>query len=175
MSALIAMQEWLEIFKQATQEVSAGALKFDESTAPEPRAGAAKGAKPKPPGAGADGGDGPRPGAYISIMSDTASVHLGLTSTEEGSQALARSLLGLHSTHPVSDQEVSDAVSELMNIIAGKVKSRVSERDPSVQLGLPMFIHGRIQETGSMERQAGELRLGPVSCGLLVYRTKRAA
>jgi len=62
-----------------------------------------------------------------------------------------------------------------MNIIAGRVKSRASERDDSIQLGLPMFVEGRVQETGSMERQAAEIQLGPVDCTLLVYRSKRAA
>ena len=174
MSTKIEMQEWLDIFRQATQEVSAGALKFEESAAGS-RAPAAAKPKPAARGAAAAEDDKPHPGAYISLMSETASVHLGLTATKEGGQTLARSLLGLHPTQPVSDQEVGDAVSELMNIIAGKVKSRVSERDPSIQLGLPMFIQGRIQETGSMERKAAEVQVGPVSCGLLVYRNKRAA
>jgi CheY-specific phosphatase CheX len=88
---------------------------------------------------------------------------------------MARSLLGLHPTQDLNDQETGDAVSELMNIIAGKVKSRISERDRTLQLGLPMFVQGRIQETGSMERQAADLEVGPVTCHLLVYRTKRPA
>jgi hypothetical protein len=37
-----------------------------------------------------------------------------------------------------------------------------------------MFIQGRIQETGSMERQASEIQVGPVTCQLLVYRNKRS-
>jgi len=164
----IGMQEWMEYFKQATREVVASALKF------EPPARAEKGAKPAPRGkAGVPEKEVARPGAYIAIMAEGASVHLGLTATAEGCRALARSLLGLHPTHEISDQETGDAVSELMNIIAGKVKSRVSERDQLLRLGLPMFIQGRIQETGSMERQAAEIEVGPVPCLLLVYRNKR--
>jgi hypothetical protein len=167
----IGMQEWMEYFKQATQEVVATALKF------EARARAEKGAKAAPRGkAGApEKDDTPRPGAYIAIMAEGASVHLGLTATVEGCRALALSLLGLHPTQDLTDRETGDAVSELMNIIAGKVKSRVSERDQSLQLGLPMFIQGRIQETGSMERQAAEIEVGPVLVQLLVYRNKRTA
>ncbi len=165
----ISMQEWLTYFRQATQEVASTALKFDAPAKPE------KGAKPAPRGkqAAAASDGAPRPGAYIAILSEGSSVHLGITATAEGCRAMARSLLGLHPTHDVSDQETGDAVSELMNIIAGKVKSRISERDQTLRLGLPMFVQGRIQETGSMERQAADIELGPVSCQLLVYRNKR--
>jgi hypothetical protein len=172
-TAPIGMQEWMEYFKQATLEVVATALKFES---PAQAAQAAKGAKPAPRGKASAPvkDDGPRPGAYIAIMAEGASVHLGLTATAEGCRALARSLLGLHPTQDLTDQETGDAVSELMNIIAGKVKSRVSERDQTLRLGLPMFIQGRIQETGSMERQAAEVEVGPVTCHLLVYRNKRS-
>jgi hypothetical protein len=166
----IGMQEWIEFFRQATQEVVSTALKF-EAPAKESKA-----ARPAARGKAAAAPDGePRPGAYIAILSEGSSVHLGITASREGCRAMARSLLGLHPTQDVSDQETGDAVSELMNIIAGKVKSRVSERDHTLQLGLPMFVQGRIQETGSMERQAAELEVGPVTCHLLVYRSKRPA
>ena len=167
----IGMQEWMEYFRQATQEVVATALKFDTPAKAE------KGAKPAPRArqAVAAKDDAPHPGAYIAILSESSSVHLGITATAEGCRAMARSLLGLHPTQDVTDQETGDAVSELMNIVAGKVKSRVSERDQTLRLGLPMFVQGRIQETGSMERQAAELEVGPVTCQLLVYRNKRSA
>ena len=165
----IGMQEWMEYFKQATREVVASALKFE----PPPRA--EKGTKPAPRGkAAVPQKDVARPGTYIAIMAEGASVHLGLTATADGCRMLACSLLGLRPTQDITDQETGDAVSELMNIIAGKVKSRVSERDQSLRLGLPMFIQGRIQETGSMERQAAEVEVGPVTCHLLVYRNKRS-
>ena len=167
----IGMQEWMEYFRQATQEVVATALKFESPARAETGAKAA----PRGKAAAPVKDDAPRPGAYIAIMTENASLHLGLTATMEGCRVLARSLLGLHPTQDLTDQETGDAVSELMNIIAGKVKSRVSERDQSLRLGLPMFIQGRIQETGSMERQAAEIAVGPVSCQLLVYRNKRSA
>jgi hypothetical protein len=165
MSETIDLREWMVYFREATSEVASSALKFE-------------GPRPAPRGKGApmDVGDNkPRPGGFISLLSDSAALRLGITATLEGCRTLARSLLGLHPTQPVSDREVGDAVSELMNIIAGRVKSRVSERDASIQLGLPMFIESRVQETGSMERQAADIQLGPVDCTLLVYRSKRAA
>jgi hypothetical protein len=164
------MQEWMEIFRQATQEVVKTALRFEAPA--KGQKGGRPAARGKPGAAAPD--DEPRPGAYIAILSEGASVHLGITASREGCRAMARSLLGLHPTQEVSDRETGDAVSELMNIIAGKVKSRISERDGTLQLGLPMFVEGRIQETGSMERQATDLEVGPVTCRLLVYRSKRS-
>ena len=164
MSGTIDLREWMVYFREATSEVASSALKF-EGPRPAPRRKGAPGAET----------DKPRPGGFISLLSEGASLRLGITATLEGCRTLARSLLGLHPTQPVTDREVGDAVSELMNIIAGRVKSRGSERDDSIQLGLPMFVEGRVQETGSMERQAAEIQLGPVDCTLLVYRSKRAA
>ena len=169
-SASIGMQEWMEYFRQATQEVVSTALKFE--AAPKPEKGVRAEPRSKAGAAGRD--DAPRPGAYIAILGEGGSMHLGITATAEGCRTLARSLLGYHPTQDITDQESGDSVSELMNIIAGKVKSRVSERDHTLRLGLPMFIQGRIQETGSMERQASEIQVGPVTCQLLVYRNKHS-
>ena len=168
MSEPISVREWMVYFREATSEVSRSALKFEDLPKNEPRG---KGAKTGPPAVD----NAPRPGSFISLISNQTSLRLGITATLEGCRTLARSLLGLHPTQPVTDREVGDAVSELMNIIAGRVKTRVSERDDSIQLGLPLFVEGRVQETGSMERQAADAQLGPVSCTLLVYRSKRAA
>ena len=65
-----------------------------------------------------------------------------------------------------------DAMSEILNILAGKVKSRLASRDGSLKLGLPIFLVGQIQMTANMERAAGEVEMGPVPCQLLVFRNR---
>jgi Chemotaxis phosphatase CheX len=159
---IVSMQEWMEYFKQATNDVASSALRFDPKAMPATAAGA-----PPPP---------VRPGAYISIVSEQTSMNLGLATSRDGCQALARGLLGLHSSHgPLSEAEVGDAVSEVVNIIAGKVKSRMTERDDSLQLGFPMFVNGEIQMLGGMEREVADVNIGPVPCQLLVFRRPKAA
>jgi len=153
-STKMSMKDWVDVFRESTQEVAKSALRFDGSVKPEPAM--------KEPGMPF--------GAYISIAGDLASMHLGLSATQQGCRTLARSLLGMRANTAITDEEVGDAVSELMNIIAGKVKSRVFERDPSLRLGLPMFIKGEMQVGGGLERQGAELQLGPVACQLVVYR-----
>ena len=67
-------------------------------------------------------------------------------------------------------------MSEVVNIIAGKVKSRMTERDDSVsELGFPMFVIGEIQVLGGMEREVADVNVGPVPCQLLVFRRPKAA
>jgi CheY-specific phosphatase CheX len=155
----MSMKDWMDVFRGATQEVAKSALRFDGAGPAAPAV--------KEPGAPY--------GAFIAIAADNASMHLGLSTTQEGCRALARSLLGMRTAVAITDEEVGDAVSELMNIIAGKVKSRVSDRDQSLRLGLPMFMKGEIQVGGGMERQSAEVQLGPVACQLQVFRRNRAA
>ena len=156
MNELIPLEEWLSALAEATQEVSATALRFDGRTPVE-----------------ISGSRGARPGVYIAILCDSASMHVGLTTSPEGCRVLARSLLGLRESAELADKEVVDAVSELVNIVAGKVKSRLAERDGSLRLGLPLFIQGEIQVTAQMEKATAEVRIGPVDCQLQVYRNPR--
>ncbi len=158
-STQMSMKDWMDVFRQATQEVAASALRFDGGAAAAPAV--------KDPGAPY--------GAFISIAGEQASMHLGLSSTQEGCRAVARSLLGMRTAVAITDEEVGDAVSELMNIIAGKVKSKVSDRDQSLRLGLPMFMKGEIQVGGGLERQGAEIQLGPIACQLQVFRRTRPA
>jgi hypothetical protein len=157
---IVSLAEWMEYFKQATKDVATSALRFDPKAMPAVAA-------PAP---------AVLPGAYISLVSEQTSMNLGLATSRDGCQALARGLLGLHSSHgPLSESEVGDAVSEVVNIIAGKVKSRMTERDDSLRLGFPMFVNGEIQVLGGMEREVADVNVGPVPCQLLVFRRPRAA
>ncbi|HEY3216106.1 MAG TPA: chemotaxis protein CheX [Candidatus Eisenbacteria bacterium] len=155
MNPTIPLQQWLQVLQESTQEVARSGLRFDGTV---------------PADAAAQAG---RPGVYIAIFSESASLHVGLTTTPDGCRVLARSLLGLRESASLSDGEVVDAVSELVNIVAGKVKSRLAEHDSSLRLGLPLFVQGQIQVTELMERATADVRIGPVDCQLQVYRNPR--
>ena len=148
----IPIGDWHEAFQQATHDLAKMSLRFDPRTPMN------------------DDDIAQRPGAYIAILSERNSVHLGLTSTPAGIRALARALLGLRHDEPLSQVEVVDGVSEVMNILAGKVKSLMSGRDGQLRLGLPMFIANPIQASGDMETRKGNVRIGTVDCELTVYR-----
>lgn len=150
-SRMIPIHDWLEAFRVAAEEFAAGSLRFDRNTP-----------------AGED--DGQRPGAYIAILSEADSVHLGLSLSPHECRMLARAMLGLGAHESLSEKDVVDAVSEVMNIVAGKVKSQMAQRGESLRLGLPLFIPRPVSPAGDMETAHTEIAMGPVTCLLTVYR-----
>lgn len=154
----IPLQEWLATFQDAASEFAKGSMRFDTRGASAPAAAP---------------DDGARPGAYIAILSDKNSIHLGLTATTPALHALARGLLGLRADEALGEKDVVDGVSEVMNIVAGKVKSSMSGRDGQLRLGLPMYIPSPIAVGPGMEVLSAEIKIGPVPCKLSVYRRVR--
>jgi len=154
----ISLDLWMEALREASTELAASSLRFDATPVPRSE---------QDPDA--------QPGAYIALLGENVSMHLGLTSSPEGCRMIARGLLGITRASELTDREVMDGVSEVVNIIAGKVKSAMVSHDPTLRLGLPMFIVGQVRLTEQMERTVGEVRLGPVDCQLHVYRNARAA
>src|SRR6266849_4964540 len=143
-TATIAVKEWLEAFTEVTGAFAAGSLRFDGGAIPSEPA-SAKGANPA---------------AYISVLSESNSLHLGLSASASGCRTLTRAFLGIREKDGISEKDVVDAMSEILNILAGKVKSRLASRDGSLKLGLPIFLVGQIQMTANMERAAGDVDMG---------------
>lgn len=154
---IIPIQEWLTSFRTAADELARTSLRFDPNPAPV-RA--------------AETGE---PGAYIAILSPHNAVHLGISATPAECRALARALLGLRHDEPLSERDAVDGLSEVMNILAGKVKASMSGRDGQLHLGLPLYVQDPIKAGTESEAAASETKLGPVGCTLRVYRRQRAA
>lgn len=161
---VIPIDDWLKTFRAASDELAKHSLRFDPQ--PDPAARAAGPAAAEEPG---------EPGAYIAILSPHNAVHLGLSAKPARCRALARALLGLRHTEPVTEHDVVDGLSEVMNILAGKVKASMAGRDGQLHLGLPMFVANPIRSGGDSESTSADVRLGPVECTLRVYRRQRAA
>src|SRR5258706_2984387 len=88
---VIPIQEWLESFHGAADDLARGSLRFD------PQAETARGAAGQGPGHEAG-----EPGAYIAILSPNNAVHLGLSAPPTHCKALAPPLLGLRNEQPVA-------------------------------------------------------------------------
>ena len=153
---VIPIEEWLSTLRAASDELAKHSLRFDAQAVPAA----------EEPG---------EPGAYIAVHSANNAVHLGLSATPGRCRALARALLGMHSTQSLSESDVVDGLSEVMNILAGKVKASMAGRDGQLHLGLPMFVANPIRSSGDSESASLPVRLGPVECTLRVYRRQRAA
>ena len=75
----------------------------------------------------------------------------------------------------LGEKDVVDGVSEVMNIVAGKVKSHMAGRDGQLQLGLPMFVVHPIAGGSGMEVASADVTMGPVPVRLSIYRRALAA
>lgn len=155
----IELQEWLDCLTHVAADYAAHHLRFD-SSAPAPAAST--------PGA-------PRPAVYVAILGSKISMHLGLATSVEGAHALARAFLGVRGQGAVEERDVVDGMSEILNILAGKVKSRMSARDGSLRLGLPMYVSGAVGHGDGVERAVVDVAMGPVPCQLHVFRQNRHA
>lgn len=156
----IDLQEWLDTLSQIAQHYASNHLRFDRSAAAATDA--------VPPGA-------PRPAVYVSILGARSSMHLGITTTPEGARTLTRAFLGLRGPEALADRDVVDGLSEILNILAGKVKSHMSARDASLKLGLPMFVSGSVGHGEGTEKATTDVMMGPVPCQLQVFRQSRGA
>lgn len=164
-TATIELKDWLEALTEVVRDYAGRSLRFDGTPAVSPM--------PQASANGQGGGETP-PAAYVAILGERCSMHLGISSTMEGCRALVRALLGVRQRDPITDTEVVDGMSEILNIAAGKVKSRMVVRDGSLKLGLPIFVNGQVGIGESTERAAADVMIGPVPCRLLVYRRSRS-
>ena len=153
----IALEEWVKEMKRVTGEIADGALRFEARRPVRLPASKAE-----------------RVGSYVAILSAFDSMHLGVTASAAGCRLIARGLLHAPPEEELNDAEVVDGINEFVNIVAGKVKARLVGRDGTLRLGLPMFLTAPVRLTDRMERASGVGRVGPVECGLLVFRERRA-
>jgi hypothetical protein len=150
-------QAWLAVFREVALELAATSLRFEAGVVPMPEVDLC----------------GVHPSAYIAVLSEHESIHLGISTSPDGVRLLTRALLRVRGDRVLDDSDAVDGLSEILNIVAGKVKSRMPQSDGPLLLGLPIFISGRTHPGADMEQAGTDLRLGPVPCRLTVHRRCR--
>jgi hypothetical protein len=181
-SEAIPIGEWLVSLRQAANDLLKTSLRFEKSG---PDAVSERGRGKKAPVRSApaskkkaDAKAAPaevQHGAYIAVLGEANAMHLGITTSPDGCRALARGLLGMRGDAELSEKDAVDGVSEVMNIIAGRVKSTMSDRDHSLRLGMPIFMQQPVQVREGLERVQTDVMIGPVPCTLMVFKMKQAA
>jgi hypothetical protein len=79
-------------------------------------------------------------GAYLPLFGGSGqSIYIGWLATPEARKALARGLLAFAPNDAISDEDVADAMGEVVNILAGGLKRRMLQTIQPLSLGLPMF------------------------------------
>jgi CheY-specific phosphatase CheX len=107
-------------------------------------------------------------GAHIPLIGDGAAYDMAFVTSPESCQALARAILCMAPDAPVKDVEVADAIGEIVNMLGGGVKRRMSGQGAELVLGLPIFLHGHIQPTPRMQVTAMPVRMGTIETMILI-------
>lgn len=111
-------------------------------------------------------------GAWVPLVGSDYSLQLGLVSTDDGCQAIARKLLNLEAEAPLTEEGMADAIRETVNILAGMSKVTIEGDVPKSTLGLPIFIDGHIKITKEQAALSEMITLGDVSCYLVVLKQR---
>jgi len=106
-------------------------------------------------------------GAHIPLVGSGQAFDVALLSSADGCHALSRAILCMAPDAPVRDTEVADAVGEIVNMLGGSMKRRITFGADLV-LGLPIFIHGYLQPTDRLSVIALPVRLGTIETIVLV-------
>lgn len=118
---------------------------------------------------------GPGHGAYLSLNAGDEPVQVGLAVSPEGCQALAKALLGMDvADEDLPSADVSDAMCEVINMVAGGLKRRVSPGLP-ITLGLPIFVAGQALPNHQQEVSSRSVALGDVAVSVILLTQNEAA
>jgi len=114
-------------------------------------------------------------GAYVGLVAEDEPIQVGILVEGDGCQGLAKTLLGMSSTdEDLPPADVSDAMCEIINIVAGGLKRRVHDRMPVV-MGLPLFVSGQPLPNQQQSLSACSIRLGEVEARVLLLTQKTDA
>lgn len=143
----VQLSRWIEVAKECVAEVSESSLSAPVSVSGEP-----------PPGSGLWG-------SLVALVSGNNVTCVGISSTPEGCRTLAGAMLGMEPADAadLSHDDVRDSIGELVNILAGAMKTKLSNEDPALTLGLPLFIDGMYESdsrslTANVVCDVGETR-----------------
>tara|TARA_R110002096_G_scaffold423452_2_gene630630 strand:+ start:36334 stop:36828 length:495 start_codon:yes stop_codon:yes gene_type:complete len=148
---MISVEDWLDATTKSLTEVAE--TYFDVSTMEA---------------ASFHDADGPTCGALIGLASEDNTVQLMMLATRSGSESLGKALLGFNAHEAIDTGDLADAIGEIINIVAGMVKTEVSALDDSLYLTLPTFAEGTLAPIGGHETLGKIITLGTVQTKVVV-------
>lgn len=111
-----------------------------------------------------------REGSLLPVQKGSESLHLGVLSDKQGCIALTRELLQMSDEEDVRDEDVADAVGEIVNILAGVMQRSLDGDGEGVTLGFPVYVRGEIIAPHKSETLCATLNLGPARTDIIVVR-----
>lgn len=149
----LTLAQWRTAVEGSSREIATNALSFPGATVLDPVSHEATAAMI---------------GAHIPVLGGGGAFDLALVARPEDCKALARAMLYMDPGSPIKDAEVADAIGELVNMLGGGVKRRMSGLGADLELGLPIFIHGHIQPTDRLSVVALPVRFGTVDTMVVI-------
>jgi hypothetical protein len=153
MSAKLTVTQWRTAVEGAANEIATYALSFSNAVVQDPvdleRASSMI-------------------GAHIPLVGGGQAFDLALVSSADGCLALSRAILCAGPAAPLRDAEIADAVGEIVNMLGGAVKRRLSGHRADLELGLPIFLHGYIQPTDRLSVIALPVRFATIETMVLI-------
>ena len=112
-------------------------------------------------------------GAYIALLSPDIQMQIGIAATGDNCRQLAASLMYMEPDDPELDDSVmTDALGEIVNIIAGALKQKMDDRYSGLTLGLPMMIHGHIQANDRQQLSIQTIKVGDTESHIVLLMDK---
>jgi chemotaxis protein CheX len=155
MTALIALEAWLNATVEAASEFASTTLDAAFQSADV--------SSELPPDL---------TGCFVALVGEEGSFQIGLASDAEGCQTLAKALFA--SDEDLPDEDISDALGEIANIVAGGVKKRMATAQQPLSLGLPIVMEGHLRLTERQRVAQLDGKLGQVPVRLLIVSHKEA-
>ena len=93
-------------------------------------------------------------GASLSLVSEHQRVQISLLGERAGLERLARTFMMLPDDEALVWLDAADAVSEIVNVVAGALKSEMIDEVPSLRLGLPLFAETLHHRPGTRRKLA---------------------
>ena len=99
-------------------------------------------------------------GIYIPLLTDGLALQLGVVATRGVCGSLACALIGADESEVEGDADVFDALGEIVNLIAGDFKFRLTD-EVKIRVGVPLAMNGRVFPLGGSLSVHGSLQVGP--------------
>ncbi len=110
-------------------------------------------------------------GAYISLLDGDTSVLLGMRGAKSDCQTLTRYMMAMEADEVLQDDDVTGAIGEMMNIVAGVVKSEIGSSQ--LRLGIPMVVSGRVSPASQQRVACRVVTLGDAQVEVLLHHRSR--
>jgi len=83
---------------------------------------------------------------------------LGVCCDEACAQTIAANMLGMLSTDELSENDTSDAIGEIANMVMGALKARIQDHVGSIEVSIPSVVQGR-ELRNSLGEGAGQVKV----------------